>query len=90
MRAAREFARFARRGGAHAVAPALLSSDRMIVHGRVLSLILVSALVIGGCRSGRVHPGRATTLAQSTSFGPCCEREVVHDLFDTAHRQGAR
>jgi hypothetical protein len=61
--------------------------------GSLVSLVLVvlvAAVAIGGCRSGRMRAPRHVALARSSPFAPCCEREVVHDLFDTAHREGTR
>ncbi len=57
---------------------------------RLLTVMLVSAVAIGGCRFGAAHTPGPTALARSSALGPCCEREVVHDLFDTAHREGTR
>jgi hypothetical protein len=92
MHAAREIACFARRDAVCALALALLSLDRMsdVRRGSLLAVMLVSVVVVGGCRFGRVSAPRPTTVAPSSSFAPCCEREVVYDLFDAAHRQGTR
>jgi hypothetical protein len=55
-----------------------------------LVVVLVPSIVVVGCRLVRSQRApRHATLAMSAS-GPCCEREVVYDLYDAPHRRGER